>query len=185
MIRNHSENLHKWDIHPDFSIRSCSILPQKMFDLNLGFLAKNCGNPNRASNNLLAFHNTSNNEICIYTDGSRTVREESPPMVGAAFWIPTLNVAINFRLNDLSSSFSAEAVAICKALDFVDVHGLAEVNICTDSLSILRALSNKEGQIKLTWCPAHVGVRGNERADREAKLAAELGSSINNKVDYN
>lgn len=174
-------------------------------------MSKNCGNPNRAFINLTSFHRAIPEEISIYTDGSKFSKDEEGNFVGAAFWIPSFNIVKGYKLNHVSSSFSAEAIAVIRALEFAFDKNLMAVNICTDSLSLLQALKNKQKRkyrlcpliddikysvyklkqhnslfrIKLTWCPAHVGVAGNERADKEAKEAAESGISINNKVDYN
>lgn len=84
----------------------------------------------------------------------------------------------------MSSSFTAEAMAIIDALGIVDEYSLEAVNICSDSLSTLMALKlgkkkkyklcpiideikyklqNLRGirpnrSIRFIWCPAHVGV---------------------------
>ncbi|KAJ6481015.1 hypothetical protein C8R45DRAFT_758310, partial [Mycena sanguinolenta] len=44
-----------------------------------------------------------------------------------------------------------------------------------------RALQRKHPGIRLNirWCPGHLNVRGNDRADEEAKHAAQDGSSTN------
>jgi len=83
------------------------------------------------------------------------------------------------------------------------------INICLDSLSVLIALKNAEyalfpkavnklnivladlsykisrinfakNRIRFTWCPAHVGFSGNERADFLAKAASVNGEEWNN-----
>lgn len=136
--------------------------------------------------------------------------EEGEARVGVAIWIPDLNYASKFKLNTLSSSFTAEAIAIVKALDYILENRIKFANICSDSLSVLQALlsigksnhklcplindiknrmQNLMGeiahqQVRFTWCPAHVGIRGNEKADSEAKSAATSGQVINNLVDY-
>lgn len=210
-LKNPMENLYKWDIHPDFSLRPVYELPPGCIDTESGKLAKKCGNPNRAFHNLITFHSSSTKEISIYTDGSKYLDEEGGQCVGAAFWIPTLSVVQGFKLSHVSSSFSAEGVAIVKALDYVCEFGLEEVNICTDSLSLLNAVEsfqkrkhkfcpliedikfnlfklkqfNPKNNIRFTWCPAHIGIVGNEKVDKEAKLAAKAGLNLNNKVDYN
>jgi len=38
--------------------------------------------------------------------------------------------------------------------------------------------------IRSTWCPVHVGIRGNELADQCAKLAAVNGTQVENVVSY-
>lgn len=51
--------------------------------------------------------------------------------------------------------------------------------------SLMKLLNGEKSyHIKFTWCPSHVGIDGNERADREAKEAALSGVNINNKIDY-
>lgn len=81
-------------------------------------MVKNCGNPNRTFNNLIAFHRSEECEIPVYTDGSKFGQEDRSQFVGAAFWIPHLNIARGFKLNHITSSFAAEAVAIIRALEF-------------------------------------------------------------------
>lgn len=110
------ENLYKWDIHPDFSLRPSCELSSRCIDLESGNLAKNCRNPNRAFYNLISFHSISPEEIPIFTDGSKFSNEEDGSCVGAAFWIPSLSIAQGFKLNHISSS-SAEGWLLSKHLN--------------------------------------------------------------------
>ena len=94
-----------------------------------------------------------------------------------------------------TSIFTAELVAIIKTLDWIIDNKPTEkpINILTDSLSAAQAIENNsldsrpdlinEIQYKLyeirqhklnitiTWIPAHVGISGNEKADKLAKSA--------------
>lgn len=40
------------------------------------------------------------------------------------------------------------------------------------------------GHIRFTWCPAHVGIKDNEKADELAKSASRTGEFIDNKINY-
>lgn len=207
-IKELTNELYKWDIHPELSSRPDVDLSPELFDLNLGFLEKNCGDPNRTFRNLINFHSSSTEETLIYTDGSKLIRQDGSPSTGAACWIPSLNIVRKYKLNSLSSSFTAEAMAIVNALGIVTELKLVNAIICTDSLSTLEALKSGKNKkyklcplitdikykihnlktvanfcLKLTWCLSHVGIEGNEKADVEVKAAAESGLDTRNKVD--
>ena len=98
------------------------------------------------------------------------------------------------RLPDDSSIFSAEAVALIDALKIIQESRRKKFIIFTDSLSCMQAIENedisntliqkflikhtqllkKRKQITLCWIPSHIGIVGNERADKEAKSSLEL-----------
>ena len=126
----------------------------------------------------------------IYTDGSKDGEK-----VGCAFLYG--NHFSSLRIPDGSSVFTAEAKAIDLALDFIDSCFLHDkFLIFSDSLSVLKALnhtSSKNSQIQkllekhhkiantkvilFCWLPSHVGIIGNEIADRKAKDSLHLNMS--------
>ena len=86
--------------------------------------------------------------------------------------------------------FDAEMVALAVALEVAAAEGKALV--LSDSQAAISAASKgfspssqpavdrafralQRPSVKLDWCPAHAGVKGNERADQLAKLATGPG----------
>ncbi|XP_035215840.1 uncharacterized protein LOC118189366 [Stegodyphus dumicola] len=128
-------------------------------------------------------------EICLYTDGSKTELG-----TGSGFCVMrgnTICYTWSQRLSDYNSVFQAELVAIKAALDYIKQNLTGPVRILSDSTSSLLAikeLNSKADSVHiirdallqipesqrpyLSWVPAHVGIAGNEEADRFAKLAA-------------
>ena len=127
----------------------------------------------------------------IFTDGSK---EETKVGCAAA----TYNDCKQMRIPDGSSVFTAEAKAIDLALDFVkNCNNTNKFVIFSDSLSVLQALNNsssKNPQIQqlllkhheiassktiiYCWIPSHIGIYGNEKADKKAKESLHLEETV-------
>ena len=129
-------------------------------------------------------------QITLYTDGSKT-----PNGVGSA--VVAGDVVIRKRLPSSCSIFTAEMYAILQAVKHVfNIGNYGEVFIIyTDSNAVLLSLeklfsfhhlvqevqewlvllhSRKRITVNFCWVPAHVGIKGNEKADKAAKEAALL-----------
>ena len=133
----------------------------------------------------------------IYTDGSKT--DDS---TGAGLWIPDFLHRESWKLDhgQVRSIMSAELFAIDKGMTWLLLHKemllTTKVVFLTDTRSGIEALANSkpklqshlinniknkshdltnESNIEVTiqWIPSHVGVDGNEEADKIAKSAHE------------
>ena len=122
----------------------------------------------------------------IYTDGSK----EGNSVAAAAVYGER---GLKCRLPDNSSIFSAEIKAIDLALNLAEYSDPNRFIIFSDSLSTLQALSNQrlenplicnvlerishlstDNRFVFCWLPSHVGIKGNENADKSAKSALNL-----------
>ncbi|GFU71624.1 pggt1b [Trichonephila clavipes] len=123
--------------------------------------------------------------ICFYTDGSKRA-----DYVGCGVVIE--DNMLGYRLDPSCSVFTAEAVAIYRALQSIDSNMPPKYCIFTDSMSVLEALENyndrchpvvcnvlditsrlysKGFDIVFCWLPSHVGIIGNEQMDSAARSA--------------
>ena len=122
----------------------------------------------------------------IYTDGSK----DGEKAASAAILDGEL---YQFRLPNNSSIFTAELKAIDLALSHIEQDAHWRYIIYTDSLSVMQALEGEErdnplivslleklyrlcerADIVFCWLPSHVGISGNEEADKAAKDALSL-----------
>ncbi|XP_036142157.1 uncharacterized protein LOC118645386 [Monomorium pharaonis] len=206
------KHLFKWEVHPAFHYPFNQSLEELDLDLRSGAMALLCDNPDNAFKNLIDFNKVNVNEITIYTDGSRTEIETGITMVGCSVYVPHQNLTLKYKLNDLTSSFTAESVALLKAIELAQRNNWSYINICTDSKSnldiinspadvnkntikklnpwvedIRQRINEAEGvgsKIRFTWCPAHKNISGNEIADNAAKDGALIGEPIDNKIAF-
>ncbi|ELU16038.1 hypothetical protein CAPTEDRAFT_206814 [Capitella teleta] len=90
----------------------------------------------------------------IYTDGSKSETRVA--------CVATANrLLIQVRLPDSASIFSAELLAIYEVLTLLECAAPQKYTI----------LYNRGFDLVILWCPSHIGVVGNERADLLAKEA--------------
>lgn len=134
----------------------------------------------------------------IYTDGSKKDGR-------CGFSVVVRDTILRKRVNDISSIFSAESIAIKEALSWVaSQERVGAYIICTDSLSVVSALENRRiknhwkdevtminnqircrgTEVVVCWVPSHIGIAGNERADKEAKKALEATHVDIESVDF-
>lgn len=128
--------------------------------------------------------------IAFYTDGSKS-------KAGTGCSVVSSNWCKRAKLPEAISIFSSEAQAILWAAEKANDDNL-KVVIFSDSFSVLQAVQNERPDhpiikdiasicrqnrnIKLCWVPAHVGIPGNEIADKEAKAAVEIDNIVNIKI---
>jgi ribonuclease HI len=138
-------------------------------------------------------HTSATHCVKIYTDGSK----HQDGRTGSAFYSQDLNIGICKRPPNTYSVFSAEAMAMYSALRYVLTENVNRaVLVCTDSQSLLKTLTNPKSvdsnnfiitdilntlqelkdnglTIHLVWVPSHIGLHGNEKADKLALLSSQ------------
>uniref|UniRef100_A0A8D8YDS6 RNase H type-1 domain-containing protein n=1 Tax=Cacopsylla melanoneura TaxID=428564 RepID=A0A8D8YDS6_9HEMI len=134
----------------------------------------------------------------VYTDASKTDQG-----VSAAFYSNDFEFSV--KLNPILSICNAELTAILYAIQFMVSSSTSSVSsnftICSDSLSALQSLQNVHSlsplaaairklmsehqnafSLNFMWVPSHVGIPGNEAADRLAKAALSVSTPSLNEV---
>ena len=119
----------------------------------------------------------------IFTDGSKQADRVGFGLTGPVDYFR--------RLPNKTSIFSAEATAIWTAVKICISKTLTPATICSDSKSVLQAISNPDTDnwivsdiqkflsesnldIIIVWVPGHAGILGNDKADALAKKSLEL-----------
>ncbi|KZR96395.1 Uncharacterized protein APZ42_009289, partial [Daphnia magna] len=142
--------------------------------------------------------------LCIYTDGAKS---QTSKTTTCAMYIPTRNVSQSWTMDSQASIYSAELIAVHKALDYTYKldENPPEVRVFCDSSSVVKAigsttpgnnetlhqiretissLKSSGTQTSLTWIPSHVGIQGNEVADRlaQTECTKPSGAKANHKL---
>ena len=150
-------------------------------------LSKSAPRPDLIFKNMIELHFP--NSLLVYTDGSLIANGENK--VGASMVIPSKNQNYRWKLQPHHSILSAELFAIQKATSLT-ANNPQPVTIFTDSQAALSLLSSIQPKsykttvnaiqnnllsartmINIHWVPGHSAIKGNELADKQAKLAAQ------------
>ena len=133
----------------------------------------------------------------IYTDGSTDSQQRNG---GAGVFITDENgnvlLEASYPAGKICSSYSGEAIAALRALEWVEENGVQKCTIITDSLSLHNSLESNDWknndpwlkQIKsilhripttviMLWIPSHIDVHGNEKADALANAGTTMDQS--------
>ncbi|XP_055716506.1 uncharacterized protein LOC129810206 [Phlebotomus papatasi] len=131
----------------------------------------------------------------IYTDGSLANGKR-----GLSIFFKNSGEIYKAKINQKVSIKEVESVAIYLAIKFSVTMKKSKIIIYSDSKSACESLINKsnkfyENKIKnlvsenniyviIQWLPGHIGIEGNEIADREAKKALDEGEETNIKITF-
>lgn len=141
---------------------------------------------------LRAILNELGNVTSIFTDGSKSEKG-----TGSAFYVSDTKYVEKYRIPNFSSIFTAEAVAIEKALVWCTKNHTQRAVIISDSKPVLQSisghpyrhyknnimcnikkllcyLSHNKQDIKFIWVKGHAGISGNEFVDVAAKEACNI-----------
>lgn len=129
--------------------------------------------------------------LTLYTDGSKQGN-----LVGASFFDPCNNFAVQIKLSGVASIFTAEALAILEALKYAQTMNPSDLIIFSDSQSVVHSLHSilkanhfiltkifnlicqlktSNTNIHIIWVKGHNDNVYNDEADRLAKEAAISG----------
>ena len=134
----------------------------------------------------------------LYTDGSKCTDCDGVYSVAAGLFIPARKWAISWKLNPYHTVVAAEMFAIWMSLVHIKNAVQGDCVIFTDSKTVLQILlSNKRSyaatsdqirtilcelncsrNVHLHWVKAHVGISGNEGADKVANLGHSGDRSV-------
>jgi len=133
--------INKFKIHSQFIFPLREKFIHTNFDLSSGWRAKNSRNPNKTFYQLISNNKNFTEKLDIYIDGSKFLVEQRINKISCAIF-PQLNLSYSYKLNFMTSSYMAKALAIDKVVDLIKSQ--AHVNILSDFLSLLETLKNSE-----------------------------------------
>ncbi|XP_072394987.1 ribonuclease H1-like [Diabrotica undecimpunctata] len=151
---------------------------------------KNSINSNLIIQHFIDLINSHSDYTVYYTDASKTEN-------GVGVAIINNTEIRKHRIPDTATIFTGELYAIYQALLQANANKVNKMLIVTDSMSSLhlikkiytqhplallikeelKKLHTKDISIKFLWVPSHVGIAGNEAADRNAKEAININST--------
>ena len=146
----------------------------------------------------IATHDSDN--LIAYTDGSKTSDGVAFSMIAKPPSQPV--VTKSFRIDDSTSSYSAELHAILYVTLYAKRSNTRDLTIMSDSKSSIQALSSPyakdplvteiqrnihdaDQKVLLCWVPSHIGIPGNEQADKLARGATNAPVKIRNRLCRN
>ena len=166
-----------WTMYP---VRACT---------RLAYLSRNyLYTPDHHRQHTLEHIRRKGNHFSIYEFKSPT---------GVGFAAVSSSETVQFSLPESASVFTAELCAICAAVEIIRKHPPKKFVIFSDSRSAIEALQSycprnplaqqvkymfhklyDDGiSVELCWIPAHIGIKGNENADKDAKATIHVPRS--------
>jgi len=134
--------LHVWRFHPDYEFLMRPLVEGIKFDFSSEVTVSESGDPNNCFLQLINDNMVDSQEISIFTDGFRMMANDGNIDVSCTVVVPCFGRSHLFKLNRSSSSYTAELLAMIKAMDITLSEHWTSINICSDSLSALSGLES-------------------------------------------